>query len=69
MDLLPGGTIEMLPVLRRGAHGSDVELLQKRLHAGFSPGRIDGRFGPGTEAALLAFSAPPSCSRTVPSAR
>ena len=46
----------MLPVLRRGAHGPDVELLQKRLStAGFAPGRIDGRFGPGTEAALLAF--------------
>lgn len=46
----------MLPVLRRGAHGADVELLQKRLtEAGFPPGRIDGRFGPATEAALLGF--------------
>jgi putative chitinase len=46
----------MLTVLRRGAHGPDVEQLQKRLsRAGFSPGRIDGRFGHGTEAALSAF--------------
>ena len=46
----------MLSVLRRGAHGPDVEQLQKRLSkAGFPPGRIDGRFGSGTEAALLAF--------------
>ncbi|MEK0083270.1 peptidoglycan-binding protein [Benzoatithermus flavus] len=46
----------MIPVLRRGAHGDEVELLQKNLSAaGFSPGRIDGRFGPATEAALLAF--------------
>jgi peptidoglycan L-alanyl-D-glutamate endopeptidase CwlK len=46
----------MVPVLRRGAEGPDVELLQRRLaEAGFSPGRIDGRFGAGTEAALLAF--------------
>jgi peptidoglycan L-alanyl-D-glutamate endopeptidase CwlK len=46
----------MIPVLRRGAHGSDVELLQRSLAAaGFSPGRVDGRFGPGTEVALLAF--------------
>ena len=46
----------MLPVLRRGAHGPSVELLQQRLKAaGFSPGRIDGAFGRATEAALLAF--------------
>ena len=50
------GVSTMLPVLRRGAHCAEVELLQKRLSkAGFQPGRIDGRFGPGTEAALLAF--------------
>src|SRR5262245_10083147 len=46
----------MVPVLRRGAHGPEVELLQQRLRAaGFSPGWIDGAFGGATEAALLAF--------------
>src|SRR3954465_3522663 len=46
----------MIVVLRRGAHGAEVELLQKSLRdAGFSTGQIDGRFGPATEAALLAF--------------
>jgi peptidoglycan L-alanyl-D-glutamate endopeptidase CwlK len=46
----------MIKVLRRGAHGPAVELLQQRLRAaGFSPGRIDGAFGAATEAALLAF--------------
>ena len=46
----------MPPALKRGAHGPDVERLQKALAAaGFRPGRIDGRFGAATEAALLAF--------------
>ncbi len=43
-------------VLRRGASGSAVERLQQALRAvGFNPGAIDGRFGPATEAALIAF--------------
>lgn len=43
-------------VLRRGSEGPEVEHLQRRLAAhGFRPGRIDGRFGPATEAAVLAF--------------
>lgn len=46
----------MGPVLRRGASGAAVERLQRALAAeGFSPGGIDGRFGPATEAALVAF--------------
>ena len=46
----------MEPVLRRGVQGSLVERLQRLLaDAGFNPGAIDGRFGPGTEAALIAF--------------
>ena len=46
----------MSAVLRRGAQGSAVERLQRALAAeGFSPGGVDGRFGPATEAALIAF--------------
>ena len=46
----------MFPVLRRGANGSSVERLQRSLAAaGFNPGAADGRFGPATEAALVAF--------------
>ena len=33
-----------------------MTLLQEKLRSlGFSPGRIDGDFGPGTEAAVIAF--------------
>ncbi len=43
-------------VLREGTIGPDVTLLQRTLQErGFSPGRVDGEFGPGTEAAVLAF--------------
>ena len=46
----------MLPRLKRGMKGEAVRHLQARLKAtGFDPGRIDGAFGPATEAALLAF--------------
>ena len=46
----------MQPVLRYGARGPAVELVQRRLkEAGFPPGRIDGLFGRATEAALVAF--------------
>ena len=46
----------MNPVLRRGVQGSLVEQVQRLLaDAGFNPGAIDGRFGPATEAALIAF--------------
>ena len=42
--------------LREGMTGKDVKALQERLQArGFSPGVIDGEFGPGTEAAVIAF--------------
>lgn len=42
--------------LRFGAIGDDVLRLQKRLaERGFPPGRIDGEFGAGTEAAVIAF--------------
>jgi peptidoglycan L-alanyl-D-glutamate endopeptidase CwlK len=42
--------------LRRGDSGAAVKRLQTALaKAGFSPGTADGRFGPATEAAVIAF--------------
>jgi len=42
--------------LQDGSSGPDVVLLQTRLKdRGFPPGAIDGEFGPGTQAAVLAF--------------
>jgi putative chitinase len=42
--------------LQLGSQGAEVVSLQQRLkELGFSPGKIDGDFGPGTEAAVLAF--------------
>lgn len=49
-----GGTSH--PVLKEGASGPDVVTLQQDLvKAGFSPGPIDGSFGPKTLAAVKAF--------------
>ena len=45
-----------MTTLKEGLSGSEVENLQKALKAqGFDPGIIDGIFGPGTEAAVIAF--------------
>ena len=45
-----------METLRQGSSGPSVVQLQTRLkERGFSPGDIDGSFGPGTEAAVLAF--------------
>src|SRR5262245_3491494 len=45
----------MSTILRLDSSGPDVNALQEALQAaGFSPGAIDGSFGPGTEAAVLA---------------
>jgi peptidoglycan L-alanyl-D-glutamate endopeptidase CwlK len=45
-----------MAVLKLDAHGADVMALQKALAArGFDPGAPDGDFGPGTEAAVMAF--------------
>ncbi len=42
--------------LRRGMRGAAVKRLQRALKAqGFDPGLIDGEFGGGTEAAVLAY--------------
>src|SRR5260370_28294868 len=43
-------------VLESGSNGPDVSSLQDNLRtAGFSPGIADGNFGPGTQAAVVAF--------------
>ena len=48
-----GGVVTML--CRKGDTGQHVKALQEMLkHAGHSPGAIDGEYGPGTAAALLA---------------
>ncbi|HZI20056.1 MAG TPA: peptidoglycan-binding protein [Pyrinomonadaceae bacterium] len=45
-----------MQTLKLGSEGADVVKLQERLKAlGFNPGRVDGDFGPGTEAAVIAF--------------
>ncbi len=45
-----------MAVLKRGSQGADVQKLQEKLLArGFNPGQIDSSFGPGTEAAVMAF--------------
>lgn len=45
-----------MAVLKEGSSGPEVEKLQQQLKAkGFDPGLIDGQFGPGTEAAVMAF--------------
>ena len=45
-----------MAVLKRGSQGADVKKLQRKLRTrGFNPGQIDGSFGPGTEAAVMAF--------------
>jgi putative chitinase len=46
----------MSAMLRLNSSGAEVTVLQQALQAaGFSPGSIDGSFGLGTEAAVLAF--------------
>jgi len=45
-----------MPVLKRGSSGPDVLTLQSTLkQLGFDPNGVDGMFGPGTEAAVIAF--------------
>ena len=44
------------PVLRTGSQGEEVKSLQARLQAlGYYNGEIDGQFGAGTKAAVMAF--------------
>ena len=45
-----------MPVLQEGSAGPEVATLQAKLQeVGFSPGRLDGRFGLATKAAVLAL--------------
>ena len=45
-----------MATLRKDSSGQEVRRLQERLKAlGFDPGLIDGEFGAGTEAAVMAF--------------
>jgi peptidoglycan L-alanyl-D-glutamate endopeptidase CwlK len=45
-----------MPVLKKGSSGPDVTALQQKLKdLGFDPKGIDGNFGGGTEAAVIAF--------------
>jgi putative chitinase len=45
-----------MSVLKQGSTGPDVTSLQIRLkQLGFDPNGVDGNFGPGTKAALIAF--------------
>lgn len=45
-----------MPVLKVGSSGSKVSNMQQRLkELGFDPNGVDGKFGPGTHAALIAF--------------
>jgi putative chitinase len=53
-----GAAVSSQPSLRIGAQGAAVVDLQQRLRdAGFSPGPIDGDFGPQTQAAVRRFQA------------
>ncbi|MDX6405745.1 MAG: putative chitinase [Blastocatellia bacterium] len=45
-----------MPVLKKGSSGPDVTALQQKLKdLGFDPKGVDGNFGGGTEAAVIAF--------------
>jgi|SRR5882724_505177 len=45
-----------MPTLQQGSSGPDVQDLQQKLKdLGFDPNGVDGNFGPGTKAAVIAF--------------
>src|ERR1051325_4370138 len=45
-----------MPILKEGSSGPDVKDLQQKLKdLGFDPNGVDGNFGPGTKAAVIAF--------------
>ena len=46
----------IMPVLKLGSSGTEVTSLQQRLkELGFDPNGVDGNFGGGTQAAVIAF--------------
>ena len=45
-----------MPTLKQGSSGPDVQQVQQKLKdLGFDPNGVDGNFGPGTKAAVIAF--------------
>lgn len=45
-----------MPILKQGSSGPEVKKLQQELKdLGFDPNGVDGNFGPGTKAAVIAF--------------
>src|ERR1043166_3291787 len=45
-----------MSTLKQGSSGPDVQDLQQKLKdLGFDPNGVDGNFGPGTKAAVIAF--------------
>src|SRR3989442_16025525 len=45
-----------MSILKQGSSGPDVKDLQQKLKdLGFDPNGVDGNFGPGTKAAVIAF--------------
>lgn len=57
VDGIPGkNTLAGCPTCRRGARGNITRLIQERLNSlGFNCGKVDGIFGAGTRAAVIAF--------------
>src|SRR2546421_12023968 len=45
-----------MPTLKQSSSGPDVKDMQQKLKdIGFDPNGVDGNFGPGTKAAVIAF--------------
>lgn len=57
VDSIPGkNTLAGCPTCRKGARGNITRLIQERLNSlGFNCGKVDGIFGAGTYAAVIAF--------------
>ena len=56
-----------MPALELGSNGEKVKKLQQALlDAGFPPGAVDGEFGAGTEAAVIAYQRSQGRSTSVP---